>query len=249
MEETRINIFNPIKAIKKNETVVILGTAGTLNATPWDLPENDYWACQPVLTYKQHEGHRIDAIFEMHPMETWKSFVEVLNGYTVNKTTPVFMLSQNKQIRNSISYPIKEVQEMVKDNTKLKKYFTSTIAYMIALAIWMGYKSIELYGCHMAADEERYSFQRACCEAWLNYGYGKGISYWLPDESAIMSSSYMYGYEQMNGFYLKLMNRREMMNNGLNNMRKQLRELQADCDKQEGAVLGLDQLIAEYKDK
>jgi hypothetical protein len=247
-EETKTTAENPIKNLKKNDTVVILGTAGTLSVTPWDLPDTDYWACQPVITYKQHEGHRIDALFEMHQMETWKQFAESLNLYNKDKTIPIFMIQANQQVNNSIAYPIREVQQMVADNMKLKKYFTSTISYMIAMAIWMGYKSIELYGVHMAADEERYSLQRSCCETWLNYGFGKGVNYYVPDESSIMHSTHMYGYEQQNGIYLKLMNRREMMNNGLANMKKELERLKSDCDQQQGAVLGLDQLMAEYKE-
>ena len=75
---------------------------------------------------------------------------------------------------------------------------------MIALAILKKYKQIIMYGCHMSADEEEYSRQRSCCEAWLNFGLGKGVDYWLTPATDVMKCSYMYGYEGEKAIYLKL---------------------------------------------
>ncbi len=237
-----------LKEFKKRDTVVILGTASSITATPWDMEDTDYWCCQPVLTYDHHKGHRIDAIFEMHPMEKWQMFRDGINEYMKDHDVPVFMLHRVAQINNSVSYPIREVQEMA-DHPKLRKYFTSTISYMIALAIWMGYSAIELYGVHMSSDEEEYSLQRSCCEAWLNFGLGRGIQYFIPDQSDVMFSNYMYGYEEEKGIFLNIMSRREALSNGVTQLDDKIKQLTKERDMQQGAVMDCDQILRTIRRK
>ena len=74
---------NEKQFVRKNKKVILLGTAGTLGITPWDQKDVDYWACAPVMTYKETEGHRLDLLFEMHFMEYWVQVIDRLNGYTV----------------------------------------------------------------------------------------------------------------------------------------------------------------------
>ena len=66
------------------------------------------------------------------------------------------------------SYPIDDIIEWSGSN-----YFTSTIAYMIAYALFIGHKEINLFGVEMESDEE-YQHQRACIgltEPAFKYGY------------------------------------------------------------------------------
>lgn len=236
-----------IKSIKKNKKVILLGTANTLKITPWGKEDIDYWACAPVTTYKEAEGKKIDVLFEMHHMEYWTTIIDKLNGIIdKNPNTFIFMQQQVPQIKNSITYPLKEVQEFA-SHPKLRNYFTSSIAYMIALAIYLGYEDIDLYGIHMAADEEEYSLQRSCCEAWLNFGLGKGIGYWLPNESSIMSSDHLYGYEQHKGILLDLIHQQEGYQNGVVELEKKMKEIEQDVYLQKGAVLAMKQMIKKYR--
>jgi hypothetical protein len=245
-QEKEQNGFD-IKNIKKNKKVILLGTANTLKITPWDKDDIDYWACAPVTTYKEAEGHRIDVLFEMHHMEYWLTVIDRLNSIMDKSSNSVILMQQQvPQIKNSHAYPLKEIQEFV-SHPKLRKYFTSTIAYMIALAVYLGYEDIELYGIHMAAEEEEYSLQRSCCEAWLNFALGKGISYWLPDESSIMSSDHLYGYEQQKGILLDLMHQKDGYQNGVAELEKQFEKLKEDLFTQKGAVLAMGQMIKKYK--
>jgi len=233
---------------RKNKKVILLGTANTLKITPWDQKDVDYWACAPVMTYKESFGHRIDLLFEMHFMEYWVQIIDRLNEYTVkNPETYIYMQESVPQVKNSLKYPLKKLQNDI-SNQKLKTYFTSTIAFMIALAGWMGYEDIELYGIHMAADEEEYSMQRSCCESWLNYWHGKtGINYWLPDESSVMSSSYIYGYEQEKGLLLLAMNHKRGLQNGVTELTKRFEALKEELYMQKGAVAGIEQYIRTIK--
>jgi hypothetical protein len=78
-----------------------------------------------------------------------------------------------------------------------RKYFTSTISYMIAMAIKAGYQEIHLYGVHMSASEE-YGSQRQACEYWLGVAEGHGCKIFIPVESEILHTPYIYGYELEN---------------------------------------------------
>lgn len=232
-----------------NEKLIILGTASSLARTPWDKEDCDYWACCPVITHKPVDGHRIDVIFEMHPESYWNNVEDVLNKYIKdNPDTIVYMQNKTGIIKNSIEYPLKQIQESV-NNEFLKKYLTSTIAQMIALAIFKGqYKRIELWGCHMAADEEQYSNQRACCEAWLNYGLGKGIDYWVTEESDLMRASYIYGYEQQKGLWLKLCNIRDRVRTGLTELEEKEKKLRDEMLEQSGGYKVLQKLVRMFRE-
>jgi hypothetical protein len=74
------------------------------------------------------------------------------------------------------------------------KYFTSSIAYMIAYAMELGYKRIGLYGIDMAMDSE-YQYQRPCVEYYVGLARGAGIVVDIPEQSHIMSYPWVYGIE------------------------------------------------------
>lgn len=247
--DIRVDVKKPEWDVKKNKTVVILGTAGTLITTPWDDPERDYWACAPVITHDPSKGHRIDVLFELHHMEYWINIIDRLNLYMdENPKSIIFMQNKNGPIKNSVKFPIAELQGSI-GHPLLAGYFTSTIAYMIAMAIFMGYEKIELYGVHMSSDEEEYSGQRSCCEAWLNYGLGKGVDYFIPEASDVMRNGYLYGYEQEKGIVLDLIHRKEGLVAGVDELKKRMEKILEDLHKNEGAVLDCEQLIREYRKK
>ena len=104
------NVWEPNQSrqfVRKNKKVIILGTASTLRITPWDQKDVDYWACAPVMTYKESHGHKIDLLFEMHYMEYWVQIIDRMNEYTVkNPNTFIYMQESVPQIKNSLRYPI-----------------------------------------------------------------------------------------------------------------------------------------------
>lgn len=85
-------------------------------------------------------------------------------------------------------YPIEEIK------AKFGNYFTSSIAYMIALAIYEGASEIGLWGIEMLADEE-YARQRPCCEYYLGMARAMGINIVIAEESPLLRAERMYAYE------------------------------------------------------
>lgn len=237
-----------------NQNLIILGTASTLISTPWDLDDTDYWACQPVITHRVSktgplitEGHRIDAIFEMHNQDYWSTIIERVNNFVdKNKNVKVYMQEQNAQIKNCVKYPLSEIQSFL-NHPRMRKFLTSTIAYMVILGIMQGYKSIEMFGIHMSSEEEEYSLQRECLTGLLGFAWGKGIDFWLPDQSDIMKSDHLYGYEQDKGIILKTIKYRDCVAAGEKQLEKQLKDLEERYWQQKGGVTVLDNFIKELR--
>lgn len=69
--------------------------------------------------------------------------------------------------------------------------FTSTLAYMLALAIYEGFDRIEIYGCELETGTE-YQFQRESFATWVGFARGRGIV--VDDKSNILRAP-LYGYE------------------------------------------------------
>lgn len=232
---------------KQLKDVYLLGTAQTLTLTPWDKENAEYWIVGPAIGHEAIKDHRIDLFFEMHKKEYWQNVKDKINDYVAkNPDTKIIMQEQTKEIKNSIKYPLKEIQDSV-NNELLKVYFTSTVAYMIAYAIYKKYKNIYLYGCHMSCEEEEYSMQRSCCEAWLNYGLGKGINYWLPKASDIMHSKYLYGYDQQKGILLEMLNIKEGLENALKDYEAREKKAHDDRVLQEGGLILMKKLYRIFR--
>jgi hypothetical protein len=100
-------------------------------------------------------------------------------------------------IPNCTRYPIEEYIN------QFGRYATSTVAWMIGLAIIEGFERIELWGIEMASDTE-YSYQKACTEYMIGQALGRGLEIYIPPQSALMQGT-LYGYQDMNvGFRMQI---------------------------------------------
>ena len=115
---------------------------------------------------------------------------------------PIYMQHKSKHIPASRKYPLDAVikdclsglVEINEDrNETVRKYFTSTFAYMMALAIHEKFDVIELYGIDMENNTE-YGYQRPCGEFWIGLALGRGIKVTLP-EPCLLCQAPLYGYE------------------------------------------------------
>ncbi|MFS6835673.1 hypothetical protein, partial [Staphylococcus aureus] len=116
--------------------------------------------------------------FELHPEGWWrdaarrgKGHVEWLRASPV----PVYMAEQFADIPPAIRFPREHLR------TKYVDYFTSTIAWMLAMAMdeMVAGDAIQFWGVDLSTKPE-YRQQRACVEFWLGVACGKGIKVGLP---------------------------------------------------------------------
>lgn len=175
------------------EKVCIVGSASTSESdAPYEDGSFELWG----LGWRLYR--RIDVLFDMHPLGPHRKNVpfEDYSGYLAGTKKPVFLVRAEDDIPNSLTYPLPEVLECLRDGDLdwNPAYFVSSIAYQIGLAITIGYKEIHLYGCDMVVDSE-YGHQKPNCEYLLGFARGKGIKVVLPKVSAMCKHGYLYGYQ------------------------------------------------------
>jgi hypothetical protein len=90
------------------------------------------------------------------------------------------------------SYPINDIKFFF-----CTDYFTNTVDYALALAIYRGYTEIDLYGVNMEHESE-YGYQKAGCEFWIGQAMGRGVTVNIHGENSALlraRDGVMYGYD------------------------------------------------------
>jgi len=173
--------------------VALVGSASSsLGQTPWDDESFEIWG----LAWRSLK--RADRVFDLHPVNEDRkrvpgNYVEHLNAYQC----PVYLQSKHPEVPNSVTYPLQEVKEFLQsaDPNADPNYFVSSIAYMLALAMYEAVDAIYLYGIDLI-DEEEYAHQRPNTEYLIGLARGLGIRVYIPEQSALTKYTHMYGYEQ-----------------------------------------------------
>lgn len=202
--------------------IALVGCAATWKDAPFDDPSYTIWAhasCQPLHL------PRVDRWFDLHCVSVWRqgkvwylpdqtepaTYVEWLGS----RTQPVMMQERYAVIPTSEKYPLKDVVEafgivpadwvvdqatwwnLVKDRGE----FSSTAAYMIALALYEGAKELSLYGIDFwapASDPiaglER-SYQRPGAKYWVGIARGMGVPVTVAPKSWFQQLPWLYGYQ------------------------------------------------------
>ena len=110
---------------------------------------------------------------------------------------PIYMLNVHEEAPDSVEYPLAQITDKFfknvrKGDAKLK-YFTSTMPYMSALALYEGFDRIEIYGMDMTGPDE-YVRQKPCGEYWLGMIMGAGKELYLPPNNQLLTGG-LYGYQ------------------------------------------------------
>jgi len=229
-----------------SKKVAIVGFAGTKDLAPYNDPECEIWSVNNLYKFIP----RTDRIFQLHNPASLQKNHHGISGeehlkFLQTTEIPVYMQEKYDDIPASVRYPL---QEMIKefgiartDDPQTKDaYFTNSISFMIALAIYEGFTDIGIYGVDMAVNTE-YNEQRPSCEYYIGIAKGRGINIHLPAESDLLKTRFVYGYEEEKKWAWKLK---------LNKTVKEMQERQKQCDlavrdqqsvrdKYEGAITAL----------
>lgn len=112
---------------------------------------------------------------------------------------PIFTYETNSRIPSGVRYPLKQLAAEFlwpaargpKDDPV--KFFTSSLDYLMALALAYEPERIEVYGFDMGSDTE-YRYQREGGHFWYGVAVGRGVEVWIPEDSPMLSSR-LYSYE------------------------------------------------------
>lgn len=214
--------------------IALIGTAPSSRMlAPFHDPSWTIWACSPG---NMNVLPRVDTWFELHGNLHWpenahygKPYVEWLARLNI----PIYM--QNQQyLPNAISFPY---DEMIKEFGK--DFFTSSFAWMMALAISKGAKEIALFGIDMASRDE-YILQRPGFYFFKHVAEMRGIKVWAPNESDIMQHPGLYGFSETKPFGRKILARKQELRSRINDMTAQRDKLNHDITYLQGAIEDLD---------
>ncbi|MCP3680259.1 MAG: hypothetical protein GY782_08440 [Gammaproteobacteria bacterium] len=196
----------PIEKIeRKLNKVAIVGCSATKDQAPFNDPEFEIWGVNNLFLTMPPDKYRWTRWFEIHPINFnveqgiwYRRWDQAFRGqkvndyicYLMNLPIPVYMINQWTEIPNSYAYPIEEICKMFP-----RKYFTNTISYELALAIYEGFEEIHVYGVDMSVAGE-YSYQRASCEYLLGHIEGMGRKLYIPPQNDLLKTRFLYGWEE-----------------------------------------------------
>lgn len=194
---------------KGKKTVALVGMAPTsCSLAPYDDPECEIWGLNESHAFAWMK--RATRWFQIHDSDSWKRYIakrDVRGHFDWLKKNPlnipIYMQYYQEIIPKSLDYPLHDVVNLVFNNfrrgDKKAKYFTSTFAYMMGIAILEDFQRIEIYGFEMADDIE-YVKQKSCAEFWIGYAMGKGIEIYTPPNCQVLYSALYGGNEQGAGW-------------------------------------------------
>lgn len=149
-----------------------------------DAPlEGETWGVNDLLLRRP-----VKLTFEIHPipivLETNLEEIEEINRLGI----PVITQKKHPLLPTAIPFPLDEMPI---------KYFTNSIAYMIAYAIYKEATEIEMYGVALLLERE-HSWERPCIEFWIGYAIAKGIKVTVHEPTTIecFKNLPLYGYDK-----------------------------------------------------
>lgn len=185
--------------ITKNKVVIVGSNQLTRKYIDWDQ-DADFWIFNEAGSHDWVK--KCDAVFQMHSPEIWRNTNNVndKNHYEWLKNAKIDIWMQDKysDVPYSRKYPINEICQVLlpgilrKSGEKIE-YFTSSASYAIALAIYRGYKIIEIVGIEMSSDSE-YKLQKDGVMFWIGYATGIGLKVIIQDKSLLFREK-KYGYD------------------------------------------------------
>lgn len=223
------------------ENIAIVGFASSRSRAPYDDPSWEIWGVNEL--YMVEDVKRIDVLFELHDL-SWiregkrnPKHIEWLKKASI----PIWMQAHYDEIPQSVPFPKDQLVE------RFGRYFTNTISWEIALAIVLGAKKIALYGVDMATDIE-YTSQRPSVEYFVGLARGMGIEVYVPPESDLLKTPYLYGFEdgELSVFATKLKEYQAQQQGMAQTMQAQINAAVAKANQAAGASGTIDYILRAF---
>lgn len=238
--------------------VAIVGYTPSRKYAPFDDPEFEIWGMNDLYKhiprYTRWFDIHGDDVVEASEKEGEKPGRDTrekrINTFKT-MLCPIYMTEKHPDVPNSVAYPLDEILDHFGNcfkKPKHAKYFTNTVSYMIALAIYEGAEELHIYGIDMATSTE-YETQKPSCEFWLGVAAGRGIKIHVPDEADLLKAKFLYGYEEKEQRIFE--NKMHNILKDLENKKKQAIEQKAQWGLNEaqyaGAIQGIKEMLTQYQ--
>lgn len=230
--EQTVNISPVIEPVPLK--VALIGTAPSSRMlAPYSDPSWQIWACSPG---NMGVCPRVNIWFEIHGNLLWpenKHYGEPYINWLKQQQFPIYMQNQ-ELVPNALPLPKKE---LVKEFGPY--FFTSSFAWMMAMAMLKGATEIALYGIDMASRDE-YILQRPGAYFFFEEGKKRGVKMTAPYESDIMQPPGLYGFSEVTQYGRKVLARKVELRERVNALKAQRDGAAQQVTYLEGAIEDLD---------
>jgi len=181
--------------------------------TVFNDPDWEVWGLNQLYMAFPEVANRATRWFQIHHRHSYDSTVlrdhrhhDWLAGL---RKYPVYMQKREPDVPMSIAFP----KEKITDH--FGTYFTNSISWEIALAIYEGFKTIGIWGVDMAQDDE-YSYERPSVEFFVGWAKGAGINVIVPEKCDLLKEMWLYPFEDSSPFRTKVQGRTEELSRRIN---------------------------------
>lgn len=222
--------------------IALCGSApSSSRSAPYGDPSWSIWGCSPGL---YGVATRVDMWFETHlwePGQAWFSpeyvqWLKALPGRGVTLFTgapdPESPVYQPSPVEGGKVLPWKE---LLAEFDPSQFFCTSSLFWMMALAITLKPSKIGLWGIDMAATEE-YEMQRAGLHFLTYEARRRGIEVGVPMESDLFTPRFRYGIDEWTHGYRKMRTRRFELEQRLAQAEAQQKESERSAYFMKGAL-------------
>jgi hypothetical protein len=171
--------------------IAVLGSSRSLSLAPFNEPAWEIWACSDGTVAIP----RCELRFELHSIEFMRTEPRYKNGSALDdyleyiKSFPVYMQDRHPDFPHSLKYP---KDEMVRKHGPF--FFTSSIAWMMALALERKPDEIGLWGVDMNAADE-YGHQRPGFHYFYEMATRAGVKVTLPPGNTLLDRPKWEGFD------------------------------------------------------
>jgi len=183
----------PKKAHELKKLAIVGSGPETRELAPFDDSSIDIWAFNEAGNHNWCK--RWTACFQMHNPNIYKGHnTKDANHWEWLQRKhgrPIYMQDVDPDVPDSVRYPLEAAQELAG-----VKMFSSTFAYMAALAVMQGYEKVDIYGVELSASE--YQYQAQSYLFWFGFlrgRLGNNVSSAVTFLNKNIFTVPLYGYE------------------------------------------------------
>lgn len=169
-----------------------------------DAPEGNCWAVCSAVPGRYSHGKTVQMSFDIHVPEIEDSDHDSWESVVNRHGIPQYMCEVTDRVPTSLKYPLEDI--IKKYDTD---YFSCSISYMLALAVFRGHEEINIYGVTMT-EESEYTYQRSNVEFWIGIAKGAGIKVNIHGQrSTLLTLDKRIDDGKLYGFLLKQRKKKE----------------------------------------
>jgi hypothetical protein len=202
--------------------IALLGShPASCHLAPYGDVSWEIWACSP----QNYSQPRIDAWFELHSLDRKccpgnEPYIQALQQHS-----RVYIAAPDPRLPNGVLYPKDHI--LAQYPKKHHTFFSSSVAWMFALALEQKPQEIGMWGIDMAAGEE-YEYQRPGCHYFMGLAEEMGIKLTVPPQSDIVELHPLYGFKEQWRSYWKMKAREQEIDGRISSLSKKIASAEAE---------------------